>query len=206
MIDANLYGLPDGSLAYSEEKEGFMLWTPDADYIVLGRSNKAEIAVNTDVANAHNIKIIQRPSGGETVFLSPNTLVISVKLKNEKALKTHDYFKIINAKIIAGLSACGVKDLSERGISDIAVGNFKILGSAMHRKPKSIFYHGVLNLAESPETFDRLLKHPTREPDYRKGRSHKAFVTSLRGEGYELNARTVKQALEQELKTLMTDK
>jgi lipoate-protein ligase A len=205
MIDASLYGLPDSSLAYSQKREGFMVWIPETEYIVLGRSNKAEQAVNTDMAKTLKIKIIQRPSGGETVYLSPNTLVISVKLKNEKALKTHDYFKIINAKIIAGLSACGIQNLAERGISDIALGNLKILGSAMHRKPESIFYHGVLNLSESPETFDRLLKHPGREPDYRKGRSHRAFVTSLTGAGYQIDANTVKQALDRELKGLMTE-
>lgn len=203
MINKKLYGLPDSTLAYDRtENAAFMVWFPEREYIVCGRSNKAENTVNTDAAYRRNIQIVQRPSGGETVFLSPNTLVISVKLPNEKALNMNDFFRKINGAVIRALKNCGAKNLSERGISDIAIGQMKILGSAMHRKPKTVFYHGVLNVAEPVESFDALLKHPSREPNYRQGRSHKAFVTSLKAAGYLWEPQSVKAALEKELKKL----
>ena len=94
-------------------------------------------------------------------------------------------FKLINNSIIAALTDLGVKQLGNKGISDISIGMKKILGSSIYRKQKTIFYHAVLNVSEPIETISMYLKHPTREPDYRRGRDHYEFVTSLKQEGYE---------------------
>jgi lipoate-protein ligase A len=37
----------------------------------------------------------------------------------------------------------------------------------------------VLNVAESVECINKYIRHPKREPDYRKGRNHNEFVTSI---------------------------
>ncbi|MCK7539718.1 MAG: hypothetical protein MZV63_56820 [Marinilabiliales bacterium] len=46
-----------------------------------------------------------------------------------------------------------------------------------------LVYHAVLNLGEGTDVFERYLRHPRREPDYRQGRLHSEFVTSLEGGG-----------------------
>lgn len=198
MIQKERYGFTDAELAYNENARGFMLIIPDNIQIVLGRSNKAEAAVDLAAAKQDGVPVIQRPSGGETVVLTPNTIVIAVKLDNEKGLDTHAYFRKINARIIAALSGCVEGEVAERGISDIAVGQKKILGSAMHRKHDSIFYHAVLNVAEPGDTFDRYLKHPSREPEYRKGRAHSDFVSSLKELGCTLSAEQIMDKLHTE--------
>ena len=49
----------------------------------------------------------------------------------------------------------------------------------------------MLNISEDAEVFEHYLKHPVKEPDYRKGRSHKDFVTSLKAEGYTINTEEI---------------
>jgi len=58
-----------------------------------------------------------------------------------------------------------------------------------------LLYHAVLNLGEPASTFERYLKHPSKEPDYRKGRSHSDFVTSLKEKGYANSAHHMENML-----------
>jgi lipoate-protein ligase A len=185
------YNLPDFEILESNKDFAFSIWQPDKKYIILGRSNNAEDSVFIEKAVNDNIEILKRPSGGETVILSPKTLVISVKLPIDNSLKVHKYFALINEKIIEALQNLGIENLRQKGISDISIGEKKILGSSIYKKPNSIFYHAVLNISESPETLEKYLKHPKREPDYRNGRKHSDFVTSLKNEIFEISSEII---------------
>jgi len=182
MIEIKKYDLPDFGI-YESDKNAFYIWKPEKTYIVLGTSNKPEEALHEENIIRDHIQVYKRPSGGQSVVLTSNTLVISVlKIESElKAPKT--IFHKINSLIIEALEQLGVKELSHRGISDIAIREKKILGSSMYRNKEKNFYHAVLNISESTETFERYLKHPVKEPDYRKGRTHKDFVSSLKSAG-----------------------
>jgi len=61
-----------------------------------------------------------------------------------------------------------------------------------------VFYHAVLNVCESVSLIDRYLKHPVREPDYRKNRNHKDFVTSIAQEKYNININEIRKTVELE--------
>lgn len=186
-IEVLKYDLKDFSIFESQKDYDFCLWQPQDRLIILGRSNNPEEALNIDEVKNDNIKVYKRPSGGQSVILTSNTLVISVKVKIDNELNTQKYFKEINDKIMDALSSFGVKNLSMKGISDISIGNKKILGSSIYLRKNTLFYHAVLNISESVDVISRYLKHPSKEPDYRKGRSHKEFITSLIAEGYKIN-------------------
>ena len=96
----------------------------------------------------------------------------------------------------------GVDNLHYRGISDIAINDVKILGSALYENKDVVFYHAVLNVGESASLIDKYLKHPKREPDYRNNRNHKNFVTSLAKENYNISIDKIKIALENGLSNL----
>ena len=66
-----------------------------------------------------------------------------------------------------------------------------------------MLYHAVLNRAESTDTIERYLKHPLREPDYRHGRNHGDFVTSLAAMGYAFTSATIRESLHQYLRTFL---
>lgn len=190
------YPLPDLALIDPEATgNAFMVWQPAATVIVLGQSNQAESAVHTELAEQDGIPVYKRHSGGQTVILSPRTLVISVRLIAERLDNPQVYFKRINHLILTALANLGISDLNEKGISDIAIGEKKILGSSIYRKKNMVFYHAVLNIAETPAFIGRYLKHPVREPDYREGRKHEEFVTSIHLEGYPLPTEAVRDSI-----------
>jgi len=200
-MKTNNYLLPDSDLL-NETGESFrvMIWEPDHRCIILGQGNTIDASVNKENAEVDNIPVYQRPSGGETVVLSPLTLVISVKKKEEALISPKVFFRMYNEKIIRVLQLLGVKELGQKGISDICIGEKKILGSSIYRNKAFVLYHAVLNRAEPAEMFERYLKHPLREPDYRKGRKHSDFVTSLEKEGYSFSSQHLREQLERGLR------
>jgi lipoate-protein ligase A len=177
------YNLPDIHLLEDKTKR-FLTWIPDKTYIVLGASNRAEDALYVDNVEQDHITVLKRPSGGQTVMLTPNNLVIAVVFFDPKSLQPKDVFEYINKLIIAAIEKAGISHLSMKGISDIAVDGKKISGSAIYRRKDALLYHAVLNMGEDATSFEKYLKHPSKEPDYRKGRSHSDFVTSLKEIGY----------------------
>jgi len=183
MINTSEYNLPDIDLLKKKTNQ-FLIWISDKVYIVLGASNNPMEALNMENVKKDNITVLKRPSGGQTVILTPNNIIIAVAFFDRKTMHPKDVFQQINKLIISTIEHTGIHDLSLMGISDIAISGKKILGSAIYRSKEALLYHAVLNLGEPSVTFERYLKHPSKEPDYRQGRSHTEFVTSLKEKGY----------------------
>lgn len=188
MLSPLPYTLPDFAIFHREwEDYRFFTWQPDKIYIIIGTSNKPEQSLNIENVLNDDVPVLKRPSGGEAVILSPNTLVIATTIYEDKLRSPAKYFNTANTKLIYLLEQQGVKNLSLKGISDIATGEKKIAGSSIYRRLNKVFYHAVLNVSESPEIMEKYLTHPHKEPDYRKSRNHKDFVTSLLAEGYNID-------------------
>jgi len=187
-MEIRKYDLPD--LTPLEDDNwldySFFCWQPEEIFLILGLSNKAEKSLIPEQVINDKIKVYKRPSGGETVILTPKTLVLSTAIKTESFADPQIYFKKINQQIIDLLADSGVENVLFKGISDICIGEKKILGSSIYRRKNKLFYHAVLNVSESVELISKYIAHPPREPEYRKGRDHKDFVTSLHQEGYML--------------------
>lgn len=203
MINVTDYNLPDIHLLADKTKR-FLIWIPDKRYIILGASNRAEIALNVENVKQDNIMVLKRPSGGQTVMLTPNNLIVAVVFHQPNGLQPKDVFDKINSLIISVLKKEDIHNLSMKGISDIAIDGKKISGSAIYRKKDVLLYHAVINMGESATTFERYLKHPTKEPDYRNGRRHSEFITSLKEIGYTRNYDDLKIIMSQSFETLLT--
>ena len=185
------YTLPDIKLLESNKNFDFFLWQPDRIYIVLGRSDNIESAINLAQAKKYQACILKRPSGGHTVILSPKTIVISSLIKRNK-INGAQVSNIINNIILQALFDLNIKNVSKRGISDLAINDKKILGSSIYRpKLGQYFYHAVLNHSLDPQIINKLLLFPKRQPAYRKNRSHSEFITSLAKEGYNITIREI---------------
>ena len=190
------YNLPDQQVLESEKDLDFLVWQPDQRYLVLGRSNEAVKSLIAETVDADKVQVLKRPSGGEAVLLSPNMLVIALKVPLSMVKKAHDVFVIANDIIKEALAKEGVENITSRGISDICIGEQKILGSAIYKNPDSVFYHAVLNVSEDVNLIERYLQHPKREPDYRKGRNHLAFVSTIHREGFPIKISNLMQSIE----------
>lgn len=184
------YNLDDTAL-FSGTGNGMLVWQPEDTVIVLGQSNTPERSLITENVEADNIPVTKRPTGGEAVVLTPRMVVITVAREFMEMASSKDFFKVINGMMLDVLSDLGVKNYGTKGISDITIGNRKILGSSMHRRGNRLVYHGVLNISEDPGIFERYLIHPGREPDYRLNRRHGEFVTSLKNEGYNIEYKDI---------------
>lgn len=193
MINHFEYNLPDIELLKKESNQ-FLIWIPDKVYIVLGASNNALNSLRIENVVEDKITVLRRPSGGQTVILTPNNIIISVVYFNN-LMQPKDVFQHINKLIVSVIEEIGIPNLSLMGISDIAISGKKILGSAIYRRKNALLYHAVLNLSEPISTIEKYLMHPSKEPDYRKGRSHSEFVTSLKEKGYTKSHHQLQEAL-----------
>ncbi|MHC1732090.1 MAG: hypothetical protein AB9888_08735 [Bacteroidales bacterium] len=196
------YDLPDAFL-FREGTVGYLVWQPEETVIVLGQSNSIESALYSDAVAKDGLRVTKRPSGGETVILTPSTIAFTVAKRFPVMIPFKEYFKMVNSVVVAGLEELGVSRLGSKGISDITIDNRKILGSSMRKVNDKLVYHAVLNLGENPAIFGRYLRHPRREPDYRAGRSHSEFVTSMADEGYLFTAVEVMTMLDFRLAGLL---
>lgn len=196
------YDLPDAFL-FREGTHGILVWQPEEAVIVLGQSNSIRSSLYTDAVLSDGLRVTKRPSGGEAVILTPSTIAFTAAKKFQVMIPFMDYFRIVNSVVIEGLGELGISRLGSKGISDITIGNRKILGSSMRKINDKLVYHAVLNLGEDPALFGRYLRHPRREPDYRAGREHNEFVTSLSNEGYTPAAQELIAMLNRKLGGLM---
>ena len=196
------YDLPDAFL-FREGTVGYLVWQPEETVIVLGQSNSIESSLHTSEVAAGNIRVTKRPSGGETVILTPATIAFTVAMQFPVMIHFTEFFRMVNSLVIKGLGELGISGLGSKGISDITIGNRKILGSSMRKVGNKLVYHAVLNIAEDPALFSKYLRHPRREPDYRAGRRHDEFVTSLLKEGYNFTFDVLSAMLTAKLPAMM---
>ncbi len=186
MVLLQEYNLPDKELLKFEESR-VMTWVPDKTYVVIGQRDKPETAVNLEFCIQESAEVLQRPSGGHAVVLTPNTLVIAMLHGNRKLPDIKKTFALSNNIIIDALEKLGVKSCEVKGVSDISIGDLKIAGSSMFFAKTKLFCHAVLNISENPDYIAQFLLHPASEPEYRKKRKHGEFITSLAKQGYNID-------------------
>jgi lipoate-protein ligase A len=126
-------------------------------------------------------------------------LVVSAAYGLDHPASPYPFFTLFTSRMIRALSSLGIEDLSRQGISDITIRQRKIVGSAIHQNRERLFFHAVLNIGEPGETFERYLLYPQREPEYRGGRRHEEFVTSIRENGYPFPIAEIVRALDLEM-------
>jgi lipoate---protein ligase len=158
------------------------VYHPEETMVVLGRSSKPDVELHVDRILLDEVPIYRRPGGGCSVVLDEGNVVVAVVLPAPGLTKTKEWFDRCTQWMIDSLAKAGFDGVRKAGISDLAIGEHKIAGSAVYRA-KDIFYYAVTILVNPDlSLFPRYLTHPPREPDYREGRDHLDFVVALRDE------------------------
>ncbi|HKB05359.1 MAG TPA: biotin/lipoate A/B protein ligase family protein [Gemmataceae bacterium] len=194
-LNENL-ALDEALLLAAEADEGgevvrFWEWSEHA--IVLGAGGSIAIDVNEAACATDGVPVHRRASGGGTVLLGRGCLLFSLVLSYDRAAELRDVngsYRWILGRVRDALRPVAAVDLA--GISDLAVGGWKVSGNAQQRKARHILHHGSLLYAFDLGAVARYLNPPEREPPYRAGREHRAFVTNL-----PAYARTLKRHIAQ---------
>lgn len=148
--------------------------------VVLGRGSDLAVEVDAAAAAVEGVPLLRRAGGGCAVVLDPGNVVISVVLPTEDFRDNKAWFDNITAWLITGLTAIGVEGVYSDGISDLVRDDRKIAGSCIHRRVDALYYSASLLVRPDLDRVARLLPHPPREPEYRRGRTHLEFMGSLR--------------------------
>ncbi|MBD3319533.1 MAG: hypothetical protein GF350_00385 [Chitinivibrionales bacterium] len=152
------------------------------------------------------VPIIKRRGGGGTVVLAPGMVILIVVGKRTKGRSIRDTFSAVHRPLGTLLKMETNLDIQEQGISDLAVEGRKILGSSLYmtRTPFLYYYQSSLLVETDSALITRYLRHPPREPDYRKGRGHDEFCTSLKNLGIQKTPHKICTTLVSALKHRMS--
>ncbi len=166
--------------------------------MVLGAGRRAEDDVDLDSVRKDGVPVRKRRGGGGTVVLSPGQVVLAVVTEVSSPFHNREYAAALGGWFVEALESAGADPSSivPRGISDLAVGDRKILGSSVYRSRGLFFYQGSLLVSIDVALFSRYLRYPSRVPAYRRGRDHGAFCTTLHEQRMGVSVPDVLRALE----------
>lgn len=196
--------MPEASTVNGDLLEDFLadraarlrVYEPSGIAAVLGAAGKPDRDLKLAALDADAVHVLHRRGGGGAVVLSPGQVVLALVTEVASEFGSREYARSINEWSVEALAMLGVTGLEQRGISDLAMGGRKVLGTSIYRSRRVLFYQASLLVSNDVSLFDRYLEHPHAEPDYRQGRGHESFCTTLRAEGYELDPGRVIAALE----------
>lgn len=156
--------------------------------VVHGPSCKIEQEIQLSNCTRDAVPVQRRRTGGGTVVLSPGVVVIVIVGKREGTNAAPWYFDQIHGAMIDILTREGITGIQRNGISDLSLRGNKILGSSLYlgSSPRHYYYQSSLLVASDTTLLEQYLLHPPREPDYRAGRTHTDFCTTLKHEGCRL--------------------
>lgn len=194
------YDLPDRELLHGDPPfYRVVAWSPSRPCLVLGYGNDAGRALDLEAAREDGLPVYRRPTGGEAVLLTPAMAAVSLRIPGQAPPRR--LFAACAARIVAALAGLGLPGAQVRGASDVCLGDLKVSGSAIYRGRGRTLFHAVVNVAEDPRLLARYLRHPEREPAYRRGRPHADFVTSLAAAGCACPPGEVAEALGEAFRT-----
>lgn len=184
---------------FQQEGPFVWLWEYHDTACVLG-AGTPEGDVDLALCAAAGVPVYRRRGGGGAVVLSPGNLIITACYEARRKPFATQWIGPIAGAIARAITGLGVAGAQVRGLGDVAIGERKILGSSLYANRQVALYQGSLLVDPDLDLIAQLLPHPSREPDYRAGRSHLQFVTSMAREGYQGGMEALRAALERELR------
>ena len=177
--------LDEALLEQAEESaspgEVLRIWESPQPLVVIGRSSKINDEVRREVCQARQISVLRRSSGGASIVAGPGCLMYAVVLsiRQRPQLAQLDAAHRTVLEPLAHSLAKQIPGVAWEGTSDLALAGRKFSGNSLRCKRSHLLYHGTL-LYDFPLTLvGELLAFAPRQPAYRAGREHAAFVGNL---------------------------
>jgi lipoate-protein ligase A len=171
------------------------IYEPDSLCAVLGAAGRPEQDLLLDSLERDRVPWMHRRGGGGTVVLGPGQVVLAVVTEVDSPFRNKEYAGQVNSWIVEALRRLSVTGVHPAGISDLAIREKKIVGTSIYRTRLVLFYQASILVSNDLSIFTRYLAMPVRVPDYRRGRSHEDFCTTLAREGFAGGVQEVMDAL-----------
>ena len=163
------------------------LWERPAPCVALGRANRVESNVNRAACEGDAVPILRRGSGGGTVLLGPGAVCWSLVLPVGPPAGVPDDIPAVTSLIMHALAdaltdagvPAGVDGTSDLTVPGPGGDRVKVGGNAQRWLRSAMLHHGTLLYDFDLALIPRYLSAPERQPAYRAGREHAAFVTNL---------------------------
>jgi lipoate-protein ligase A len=174
--------LDEALLLAAEAGEGpevLRLWEWPQLAVVLGAGCRWREEAEETACQRDGVPILRRASGGGTVLLGRGCLVFSLVLRYDRATELTQVassYTWILARVVQALRVAGA---APAGTSDLALGGRKFSGNSQQRKRHHLLHHGTLLYTFDLSVVGRYLRSPPKQPDYRQGREHEAFLCNL---------------------------
>lgn len=180
--EIGVYDLDDEliELVLADRSPRFDVYIPERIMVVLGIGSDPETELYLDKCIADKVTVVRRKGGGCSVVLDPGIVIVSAVLPVDGIGGIKKYTSYLTDWLMDGLTACGIDRPVRQGICDIVSGARKIAGSSMRRRRGYFYYSSSILFDPDPDLMSRYLKHPPREPGYRKKRDHGSFMVSLK--------------------------
>jgi lipoate-protein ligase A len=163
--------------------EAVRVWTCARRAVVLGVSRDLEAEVDVRECLRRDVALLRRASGGGTVLIGPGTVQYAFVLPHRAGAEppSLDLVKrACNRSVRHALSQSGIEaNLDVDPSGDLRAGDRKIGGLALRRQRGATLLHGTLLAEADLDLVAALLRHPQREPAWRRGRSHREFLANL---------------------------
>lgn len=194
----------DGLFLYGacQSRPFVLVYEQNSVEIVHGPSCKVELELKLNNCSLDNVPVYQRRGGGGTVVLSPGMVVIVIVGDRKGSESALSIFSRIHDAIISICNEAGISNVEKKGISDLTINNRKILGSSLYMgtDPVCFYYQSCLMVSSQTYLMNRYLEHPPREPDYRTGREHSDFCTTINDQGFSISVKDVCMIINRGLK------
>jgi lipoate-protein ligase A len=186
--------LDEALLLHAEESRGgevLRFWESPDPGVVLGSGCCLAADVKESACDFDRIPILRRASGGGTVLLGAGCLVYTLVLAYDRSAMlrgiTSSYAFILEhlCQALADI----LPEITQAGTGDLAASGRKFSGNSQQRKRDYLLHHGTLLYAFDLDLVSRYLRTPSRQPEYRAGREHGAFLRNLPVGAVELRGR-----------------
>jgi lipoate-protein ligase A len=158
-------------------------WEPTQYFVVVGYANRVASEVDLGFCERHEIPVLRRCTGGGAVVQGPGCFNYSLVLpmSHSPALagiaSTNDFILQRHQHALQTLLQAPVE---RQGHTDLTVGGLKFSGNSQRRRKSSVLFHGCFLLHSDIDLIEKVLRFPSKQPDYRLNRSHKDFLMNLK--------------------------
>jgi len=166
-------------------------WEPASAFVVIGYGNRVAQEVNLPACERLGVPVFRRCTGGGTVLQAPGCLnyTLILRMDSHPSLEgitgTNEYVMEANRACISALAGLAVE---RKGHTDLAIAGRKFCGNAQRRRRNFLIFHGCFILDCDLALMEQVLQMPSKQPDYRHGRAHTDFLTTLNVAGDDLKS------------------